>query len=53
LGLIIKAAKQGRIAVEKALDLLRAIPETTTLHIGRDLIEACAGEVKASIGERE
>ena len=46
LGLVIKAAKQKRIELGTALDLIRAIPDITTLHVRRDLIEYAVSEIE-------
>ena len=49
LGILIMAARTGRIEFNEAMTLLRSLPERTTLHITTDLIEFAVAEVKKSL----
>jgi predicted nucleic acid-binding protein len=46
LGLIIKAARQGRIDTSSAIELIRSIPDETTLHVRRDLLQTAVSEIE-------
>ncbi|MBW1811724.1 MAG: hypothetical protein JRJ87_26280 [Deltaproteobacteria bacterium] len=46
LGLIIKAARQERMSKESMLDLIQEIPDSTSLHVSKDLIEFCIREIE-------
>ena len=45
LGVVLWAARTGRVRAEEARILIRAIPNQTTLHVRADLIEQVAGEL--------
>ena len=49
LGIIIKGAKQDRITLSTAIELIRSIPEATTLHVSRDLLEYAVCEIQRSL----
>ena len=52
LGVIIKAARQERISLSSAIELLRSIPEATTLHVRRDLLEYAVSEIGRRLENR-
>lgn len=46
VGLLIKAAHQGRMGATEAVDLIRSIPRLTTLHIRSNLLDAAAKDLE-------
>ena len=50
LGLIIKAARQERVELETAIELISSIPDATTLHVRRDLLEYGISEIRNRFG---
>ncbi len=53
LGLIIKAAKQARIELPTAIELIRSIPDATTLHVSSNLLQYAASEIEQRLGNRK
>jgi predicted nucleic acid-binding protein len=49
LGILVLSAKTGRADLQAVLDHIRSLPERTTLHIGRDLIDSAVLEVERAL----
>ncbi|WP_295456036.1 hypothetical protein [uncultured Thiodictyon sp.] len=50
LGTLLRAIRRGQLSPQKVLDLLRAIPEHSTLHIKLSLLLEVIAEVERTVG---
>ena len=49
LGILVLSAKTGKAELQAVLDLIRSLPDRTTLHISRVLIDSAVREVERAL----